>query len=98
GYYHSFTLENREKIIPKGKYEFELYDSPNNNRIVPLLKNVPNRSYIEIHIANEYDELLGCIAPGNIKTDSMILESKKAFDSLMLKIRDIPKSEYFVNI
>lgn len=50
--------------IPPGEYEFETYHSPSKGVDVWLLKNVPNREYIEIHPANFAYELKGCIAPG----------------------------------
>lgn len=51
--------------IPAGLYAVEPYISPSKSYEVWLLKDVPGRSYIEIHIANFARELLGCIAPGN---------------------------------
>lgn len=49
--------------IPLGVYECSLYDSPKHGKVYQV-KNVPNRSEIEIHIANVMQELLGCIALG----------------------------------
>lgn len=86
-FYHSYCLENYKKKIPVGQYEFELYNSPHNGYLVPLLKDVPGRSYIEIHIANYEYELDGCIAIGNVRGLNAIYNSKEAFNSLMLKIK-----------
>ena len=49
--------------IPLGAYECSIYNSPKHGKVY-LLKNVPNRSMIEIHVANVQQELLGCIALG----------------------------------
>lgn len=97
GIYECFSLELKEKFegqsnvhqktcIPEGKYLIELYDSPHNKRLVPRLKNVPGRDEIEIHIANETNQLLGCIAVGHQRQDDTIWKSKEAFDALMAKI------------
>ena len=53
-----------KSCIPLGAYECSIYDSPKHGKVY-LLKNVPNRSMIEIHVANVQQELLGCIALGN---------------------------------
>lgn len=65
-----FTLEKpwldnapQSSSIPTGKYECVAFNSPTKGAVY-LLKNVPNRSMIEIHKANVYTELLGCIAVG----------------------------------
>ena len=100
GHFICYSLENAEKIIPAGTYELELYSSPKNKRIVPLLKNVPNRNMIEIHIANYPSELEGCIAVGLIMEPSneRILSSTIAFDKLMSKIRSKPQTEFKIII
>ena len=86
--FQCYTLENLTKSIPVGKYKISFYQSPKNNRMVPLLNSVPNRSYIEIHIANYFYELEGCIAVGEYKTDKALMSSASAFNKLMLKIRN----------
>lgn len=88
GYFQCFTMENTMKIIPSGIYSFIFYDSPKNKCVVPLLQSVPGRSTIEIHPANFESELEGCIAVGTSKNDTMLLNSKEAFNNLMLKIRN----------
>lgn len=83
GYYQNLTLENTKLIIPEGNYKIKLYESPRNKRIVPLLLDVPNKTMIEVHIANYPYELKGCIAVGNSKSSSQLINSKVAFDNLM---------------
>lgn len=87
GYYQCFTLENSHKLIPVGTYDITFYNSPKNLMVVPLLKEVPGRTMIEIHPANLYSELEGCIAPGTGKTNEQILNSRIAFYSIMDKIQ-----------
>ncbi len=61
----------QHSCIPVGTYEADPFQSPTKGR-VHLLKNVPDRSMIEIHSANFAgdvtkgweSQLLGCIAPG----------------------------------
>lgn len=86
GFYQCLTLENTHKIIPAGEYDITFYDSPHNKTLVPLLMNVPGRSEIEIHIANFFSELEGCIAVGTIKDLTMLMNSQAAFGTLMAKL------------
>lgn len=87
GYYECFTLENTQKIIPIGVYPVSLYASPRNKRNVPLLHDVPNRSEIEMHIANYPRELEGCIAVGTSFSVSSVFQSTDAFLKLMSKLK-----------
>ena len=56
--------------IPEGKYRCTRYISPKLQRKgkkdpeVILLHDVPNRSYVQIHIGNTLDDVEGCIMPG----------------------------------
>lgn len=76
--------DNQEDIscIPTGKYILEKYDSPKHGWIWRF-KNVEGRTFIEIHIANEVSELLGCIAVGEELTGNRLILSKIAFDRFM---------------
>lgn len=71
--------------IPKGTYKCNRFKSPANGDCW-LLENVPNRTMIEIHPANIYTELKGCIAPGRrfgvLNGIPAVLESKYAMDDL----------------
>lgn len=61
-------IENPELKIPAGIYEVALLYSPKFQRINPHLLNVPGQKGIEIHTANYYGDLEGCLGPG---TDQM---------------------------
>lgn len=104
--YGCFTLElpwldNKKDIscIPTGRYEWDKYDSPSKGLVIRL-KNVPERTFVEIHIANYKRQLRGCIAVGvnraDIDKDGLIdvVKSKVAFDRIM----DITPDHGFINI
>lgn len=101
--YACYTLErpwvnNKPFIscIPEGTYEAEKFQSPTRNKMldgwVVLLKNVTNRTWIEIHTANKVSELSGCIAVGQMKngTDGMpgVFESTDAMREILALLPD----------
>lgn len=59
------TPENKNDIscIPPGVYPVRLYPSPKHGPVYQIC-NVPKRTYIEIHIANYDDQVVGCVAIG----------------------------------
>src|SRR5215467_11698852 len=86
GFLFCYTLENSHKIIPEGTYKLTKYMSPRNKCEVPLLNDVPGRDMIEMHVANWFHELEGCIAVGlDISARPMLTISRGAFDALMKK-------------
>ena len=71
GKYQCLTLElpdlqNRINIscIPEGEYPYEIYESPKHGTVL-LLKDVPGRTYIEVHAGNFTRQILGCILVGD---------------------------------
>lgn len=85
GEFICYTMERKDTLIPQGRYTATYYNSPANNSIVPLLHNVPDFTFIEVHVANWPHELKGCTAVGlgiNIQTPQLI-SSGKAFNKLM---------------
>jgi len=50
--------------IPEGVYTCKSYKSPTKGDVW-MVQNVPNRSDIEIHAANVYTDLEGCIGVGD---------------------------------
>lgn len=86
GFLECWTLENSNKIIPPGTYGIAKYYSPNNKREVPLLTGIMDRSFIEIHPANYYYELEGCIALGRDISRPMLVNSVIAFEVLFKKL------------
>lgn len=87
GYFECFTLENSYRIVNQGKYEIEFYNSPKNKMVVPQLKNVVNRENIQIHPANWYHELEGCIAVGTMMDKNRMWNSRVAFQKMMEKFK-----------
>lgn len=80
-------LDNQQSIscIPAGIYNVIPFHSPSKGDVF-LLQNVPDRTMIEIHVANWASELEGCIAVGldftiNAGKPAMI-NSKAALDKL----------------
>lgn len=55
--------QNRISCIPVGTYETTRFKSPSKGDVF-LLKDVPDRDMIEMHIANTIKDVLGCIAVG----------------------------------
>jgi len=49
--------------IPKNQYRWKKFFSPHNGECL-LLMDVPGRTFIEVHSANVWQQLLGCIAVG----------------------------------
>lgn len=59
-------LDNQPRIscIPTGSYTVQRYESPSKGPVFSVL-DVPGRSDIEIHAANWFFQLEGCIAVGD---------------------------------
>lgn len=72
--------------IPEGRYEVTMYDSPKNKTRVPILNNVPGRTYIEMHIGNFWNDTDGCLLVGMDRDTDCVLESKKAFSLVVPRI------------
>jgi len=82
-----YTLENRDLSIPLGTYEVEIYDSPHAGHLLPRLKNVPGRDFVEIHCGNIASDSKGCILVGSSHTSDMLNESRLAFAHLFPQIQ-----------
>lgn len=73
--FRCFTLElpdkgNKSNIscIPSGTYEYFKRVSPSNGNVIEL-KNVVNRSNVQIHVGNYTSDILGCILVGKTIAD-----------------------------
>ena len=55
------TLENKQYLIPEGKYPISTTYSPKFKRNLPLLSNVKNRSGIRVHRGTKPEHSRGCI-------------------------------------
>ncbi len=97
-----YTLENKEKAIPAGKYRMWIQRSNKFNRDLIHL-NVPRRTGIMIHPANHPEELRGCIALGYIADNETekILNSRLAcndFFNLVKNYLDKIKKACYISI
>lgn len=88
-------LQNKSNVscIPKGEYEVVKYQSPSKGEVL-LLKNVPGRSYVEIHSGNYYFDTEGCIIVGksikyDINGDGVrdITDSRETLENLIREIK-----------
>lgn len=80
--------------IDAGSYQCELYNSPARG-VVYLLKNVPNKTYIEIHVGNSAEDTSGCILIGRgfsmiAESHLYISESQISFDRFIAKMKKEP--------
>lgn len=55
------TLENVDYIIPVLTYKVSVTQSPKFKRLLPILRQVPNRSGIRIHRGTKPEHSKGCI-------------------------------------
>lgn len=73
--------------IPPGVYTCRRRMSPHFGYPVFEVLEVPNCTYIEIHIANTEKDVIGCIGLGEkigtLNSQDAVLQSKKAFDAFM---------------
>lgn len=72
GDFQCFTLElpwlgNETNVscVPEGVYEYEKRISPGKKYEVIELKDVPGRTFIQIHAGNYTRQILGCVLVGN---------------------------------
>lgn len=94
GKYECETLEDKirtikikkQTAIPAGRYQIGLHDSPRFGRIVPILKNVPNFTYVLIHWGNFIENTDGCILVGTGRRGNAITDSRKSFNLLFPQI------------
>lgn len=86
--------QNRISCIPKGAYKVLRRYSPKYNNHFHVT-NVPGRSYILIHHANYYYDLLGCIGVGQnyafINKDA-ILDITSSRQTMKKLLKDLPDS------
>jgi len=69
--FQCFTLElpwlnnqNDISCIPPGTYEYFLRNSPHNGAVLEL-RDVEDRTYVQIHSGNYTSQILGCILVGD---------------------------------
>ena len=77
-------LDNKPYVscIPTGTYKAFRRTSPSNGNVIEL-KDVPNRTFIQFHVANFPEDVKGCIGVGLSKEDGAVYESKKAMNEIL---------------
>lgn len=76
-----------ETAIPAGRYALAWWDSPKFKRRLPMLKDVPGRSYILIHAGNTDVDTAGCILVGMDRAKDSVLASRYALEALIAKLQ-----------
>lgn len=95
--FQCYTLEPFD-CIPYGTYRVVPYPSPKFGSIVPLLENVPNHSYVEIHVGNWPRDTTSCILVGKERGIDCLSSSRAAFNELMHKLNGAWNKKEEVNI
>lgn len=78
------TLERDDIEIPCGTYKAVLYKSQTKGDVL-LLKDVPGRTFIEIHAGNKEMDSKGCILVGKKRTGFLIESSRVTLKALLEK-------------
>lgn len=73
--------------IPPGDYRVTKFNSPSKGPVF-LLHDVPNRSMVEMHVANTVNDLLGCIGVGRAFFSGGITTSKPTLQELYETLPD----------
>jgi Family of unknown function (DUF5675) len=82
-----YTMERTAVAIPEGTYQGYKRDSAHfGMRVVGI--DVPNRTNIECHPANQPSQLLGCVAVGEMIDNDALDNSRSAFDRMMSIVPD----------
>lgn len=105
--FQCFTLElpwrgNQPDVscIPKGEYEYYYRLSPKNGKVLEL-RNVPDRTYIQVHSGNFTRQIQGCILVGDaikfLDSDTIpdVTNSRITLDRLLNEIPRIGRARIF---
>jgi len=106
GEFFCFTCEDaiRDKkikgqtAIPEGKYEIVLTWSNKFQKVLPLLKDVPNFDGIRIHSGNTKEDTAGCILVGLTRLTHGVGRSRDAMAKLMPLLQSAKDSGEFIEI
>jgi len=84
--------------IPIGTYNVEVTYFYRDQYYTPLLDNVPGFSGVRIHVGNFPKDTEGCILVGTLMAQNEILNSKVAFDALMVRINAVRLANQSIQI
>jgi len=79
--------------IPTGRYQVVINFSNRFKTYLPLLLEVPGYAGVRIHPGNTAENTEGCILPGESHSKDFVSTSRKAFTSLMAKMKAAEKKE-----
>ena len=68
------TLENKQYLIPQGKYPVSTTFSPKFKRNLPLLSNVKNRLGIRVHRGTKPQHSRGCILVNDRLYEDIVMD------------------------
>lgn len=93
GVWICYTLENPAHVIAPCRSEVVLFPSQHFGRLMPLLKDVPNRTDILIHWGDFPKDSLGCLLVGfTVVSSNDIGASRAAFSELFGQIEEAIKA------
>jgi Family of unknown function (DUF5675) len=78
----------RVRLTVSGRAQRGTLWTPDADKRLPEVLNVPGRTGIRIHAANEVHELEGCVAVAFDRIGNTLLHSRLALEALMGKITD----------
>lgn len=107
GEYFAHTMEPKyvnpgvkimgQTATPAGQYFLMMRQSPNFGRILPMIMNVPNFSFVLLHALNRVHETQGCIGVGfqrGMDNDGPVIwESRKAEDEMVRRLLEAEKNQ-----
>jgi hypothetical protein len=79
--------------IPSGNYDIAITWSNRFAKYLPLVMSVPGYAGIRIHPGNTAEHTEGCLLPGEFMSKDRVINSKKAFNKLFKKLRDVERKE-----
>ena len=84
------TARGMNKRVPVGIYDASIRYSPKYRCKTPHIYNlqVPKDRYILMHVGNTSSDTTGCILIGETVTKNSVLNSRKAFNTLMNNLKD----------
>ena len=90
GTFNFAIIENFEKMIPAGIYEIKFMWSSRFNKMNPHLMDVPKRTLIEIHPANYWHDVEGCLGAGmkidNDAVDNSVECCEKLYPLIQMQV------------
>lgn len=77
-----------QTCIPSGEYKVILNMSPRFKKILPRILDVKGFEGILMHAGNTVQDSSGCILLGTKSSDGVLINSRKAVNALIEKIKD----------